>query len=39
MTLKLALTPELEERLQHEAERNGMPAAECIVRILDAHQL
>jgi len=37
MTLNVDLTPELEERLRHEAERNGVPEAECIVRILDAH--
>lgn len=37
MTLQVNLTPELEERLRHEAERNGEPEAECIVRILDAH--
>ena len=37
MTVKVNLTPELEERLRHEAERNGVPEAECIVRILDAH--
>jgi hypothetical protein len=38
MTLKVDLTLELEERLRHEAERNGVPEAECIVRILDAHR-
>ena len=37
MTVQVNLTPELEERLRHEAERNGVPEAECIVRILDAH--
>ena len=35
--MQVNLTPELEERLRYEAERNGVPAAECIVRILDAH--
>ena len=34
---RFGFTPELEERLRHEAERNGVPEAECIVRILDAH--
>jgi hypothetical protein len=37
MMLNVDLTPELEERLRREAERNGVPEAECIVRILDAH--
>ena len=36
MTVHVDLTPELEERLHHEAERTGVPEAECIVRILDA---
>lgn len=37
MTVKVDLTGELEERLHCEAERRGVPEAECIVRILDAH--
>ena len=37
MTVQVDLTTELEERLRREAERNGVPEAECIVRILDAH--
>ena len=37
MTVEVELTSELEERLRCEAERNGVPEAECIVRILDAH--
>ena len=37
MTLHVDLTPELEKRLRREAERNGLPEAECVVRILDAH--
>ena len=37
MTVQVDLTPDLEERLRHEAERNGVPEAACIVHILDAH--
>lgn len=37
MTLKVDLTPDLEERLRREAERNGVAESECIVRILEAH--
>ena len=37
MTVKVDLPSELEERLRCEAERSGVPEAECIVRILDAH--
>lgn len=37
MTLRVDLTPELEKRLRYEAERSGVPEAECVVRILEAH--
>jgi hypothetical protein len=37
MTLHVDLNPELEKRLRREADRNGVPEAECVVRILDAH--
>jgi predicted DNA-binding protein len=37
MTVKVDLSPEIEERLRYEAERSGVPESECIVRILDAH--
>jgi hypothetical protein len=37
MTLKLQLTPELEERLRREAEKQGVPADECTLRLLDEY--
>lgn len=37
MTLTLSLPPDLEERLQHEAERQGLPAAALTLRLLDQH--
>lgn len=37
MTLTLRLPRELEERLQHEAERQGLPAEKLTLRLLDQH--
>lgn len=37
MTLSLSLPPDLEERLQHEAERQGLPADTLTLRLLDRH--
>lgn len=37
MTLTLSLPPDLEERLQHEAERQGLPADALTLRLLDQH--
>jgi hypothetical protein len=37
MTLTLRLPPELEDRLQHEAERQGLPADTLTLRLLDLH--
>lgn len=37
MTLTLRLPPDLEERLQHEAERQGLPAETLTLRLLDQH--
>ena len=37
MTLTLSLPPELEERLQHEADRQGVPADALTLRLLDQH--
>lgn len=37
MTLTLKLPPDLEERLQHEAERQGLPADSLTLRLLDQH--
>ena len=37
MTLTLSLPPDLEERLQHEAERQGLPVAALTLRLLDQH--
>lgn len=37
MTLTLSLPPDLEERLQHEAERQGMPADTLTLQLLDQH--
>jgi predicted transcriptional regulator len=37
MTLTLRLSPDLEERLQHEAERQGLPADALTLRLLDQH--
>jgi hypothetical protein len=37
MTLNLSLPPDLEERLQHEAERQGLPAATLTLQLLDQH--
>jgi hypothetical protein len=37
MTLTLSLPTELEERLQHEAERQGLPADTLTLRLLDQH--
>jgi hypothetical protein len=37
MTLNLSLPPDLEERLQHEAERQGLPADALTLRLLDQH--
>jgi hypothetical protein len=37
MTLTLRLPPELEDRLQHEAERQGVPADALTLRLLDLH--
>lgn len=37
MTLTLSLPPDLEERLQHEAERQGLPADTLTLRLLDQH--
>ena len=37
MTLTLSLPRDLEERLQHEAERQGLPADTLTLRLLDQH--
>lgn len=37
MTLTLSLPRDLEERLQHEAERQGLPADALTLRLLDQH--
>jgi hypothetical protein len=37
MTLTLNLSQDLEERLQHEAERQGLPAAALTLQLLDRH--
>ena len=37
MTLTLNLPQELEDRLQHEAERQGLPAAALTLHLLDQH--
>ena len=37
MTLTLSLPPDLEDRLQHEAERQGLPADTLTLRLLDLH--
>ncbi|HVS00122.1 MAG TPA: hypothetical protein VMW27_26080 [Thermoanaerobaculia bacterium] len=37
MTLILSLPPDLEERLQHEAERQGLPADTLALQLLDQH--
>ena len=37
MTLTLRLPSDLEERLQHEAERQGLPAETLTLRLLDQH--
>lgn len=37
MTLTLNLPPDLEERLQHEAERKGLPAAALTLQLLDQY--
>ncbi|HKI00982.1 MAG TPA: hypothetical protein VKK31_03285 [Thermoanaerobaculia bacterium] len=37
MTLTLSLPPDLEERLQHEAERQGLPADTLTLRLLEQH--
>ena len=37
MTLTLRLPPGLEERLQHEAQRRGLPADTLTLQLLDQH--
>jgi hypothetical protein len=37
MTLTLNLPQDLEERLQHEAERQGLPATTLTLHLLDQH--
>ena len=37
MTLTLPLSLDLEERLQHEAERQGLPADTLTLQLLDQH--
>jgi hypothetical protein len=37
MTLSLKLPPDLEERLQHEAKRQGLPPVTLTLRLLDQH--
>jgi hypothetical protein len=37
MTITLTLPPDLEERLQHEAERQGLPTATLTLQLLDQH--
>ena len=37
MTLTLNLPQDLEERLQHEAERQGLPADALTLQLLDQH--
>lgn len=37
MTLALNLPPDLESRLQNEAERQGLPAATLTLQLLDQH--
>lgn len=35
--MTLALAPELEERLKHEAARNGLPPDDYAAKVLDEH--
>jgi hypothetical protein len=37
MTLTLSLPPDLEDRLQEEAERQGLPVDALMLRLLDQH--
>jgi len=37
MTLKIDLTPDLEQRLAREAERRGLPAETLTIELLDEH--
>ena len=37
MTITLSLTPELEQRLTQEANRQGLSAGTCAMRLLDKH--
>jgi hypothetical protein len=37
MTLKLTLPPDIEKRLQHEAERQGLPTVTLTLQLLDQH--
>jgi hypothetical protein len=37
MTLTVSLPPDLEERLRHEAKRQGLPADTLTLRLLDQH--
>ncbi|HZF07923.1 MAG TPA: hypothetical protein VFE33_03945 [Thermoanaerobaculia bacterium] len=37
MTITLSLPPDLEDRLQQEAERQGLPADALTLRLLDQH--
>jgi hypothetical protein len=37
MTLTLNLPPDIEERLQHEAERQGLPTVTLTLQLLDQH--
>ncbi|HWM89416.1 MAG TPA: hypothetical protein VN493_01470 [Thermoanaerobaculia bacterium] len=37
MTLTLSLPHDLEDRLQHEAERQGLPPDKLTLRLLDQH--
>lgn len=37
MTLQLALSAELEERLRQEAQRRGLPTDEVALRLLEEH--
>jgi hypothetical protein len=37
MTLTLTLPPDIEKRLQHEAERQGLPPVTLTLQLLDQH--
>lgn len=37
MTLTVNLTPDLEQRLVHEADRRGLAPDQCVVQVLNQH--